>query len=160
MKIYKNHIQAIWYGICHNFYIGVDDNQSNRGSLTSMCILTNHQFISGFRTVLATLKKIIDSGLFQNRQKTGRGLNEDDFFWNRNKLIDAVVNFIQIQFIVNSHMPLFGVILLILLILMIIIIIYVIIGTNYIVTRIVILIIIIIMFSVIIIIVIALSWLL
>ena len=54
------------YGICHNFYLG--DGES-RGSLTSMCILTNHQFISGFRTVLATLKKIIDSGtvLFKHK---------------------------------------------------------------------------------------------
>ena len=62
------------YGICHNFYLNTSDNDGNeqghltpqspiklKGNLTSMCILTNFQFISGFRTVLATLKKIIDS---------------------------------------------------------------------------------------------------
>ena len=58
------------YGICHNFYLG--DGES-RGSLTSMCILTNHQFISGFRTVLATLKKIIDSGTVPFLYKTNKG---------------------------------------------------------------------------------------
>ena len=49
----------IRYGICHNFYR--NSKTIKRGKITSICILTNHQFISGFRTVLATLKKIIDS---------------------------------------------------------------------------------------------------
>lgn len=49
------------YGVCHNFYVRRKSSDETKDKLVSICILTNHQFISGFRTVLATLKKITDS---------------------------------------------------------------------------------------------------
>ena len=82
------------YGICHNFYRGGVTENSPRGILTSICILTNHQFISGFRTVLATLKKIIDSAdrCCQEKRRLADEHNNQgsiwDFFTNRKDLKD------------------------------------------------------------------------
>lgn len=79
---------SVRYGVCHNFYLA---GEGERGKLTSMCIVTNHQFISGFRTVLATLKKITDSA-----ERCCRESNSQhtlwDYFTSKADIADFPVN--------------------------------------------------------------------
>ncbi|CBY07943.1 unnamed protein product [Oikopleura dioica] len=68
------------YGVCHNFYVRKNPSDSTKDKLVSICVLTCHQFISGFRTVLATLKKITDSADRCCRERSTSCLEIWDYF--------------------------------------------------------------------------------